>query len=217
MVRSHQGLIIPKINLVLPGSKLMIGRFHIKAHLLQRQDNIPSRILSQIDRAHIKKARFLMGKGRGISLIIRVEQEKLTLRPHVELVSQSFRVLHCPLQDPAGIAAVDRSVRSVNIADQPGHLPLLGPPREHSQGIQIRAQEHIHVVVMQEALHAGAVEYIALIQHPLQLPRGHRRVFQVPEQIHELQTDEFHILFFHHSQNIAFRIMAHNNLLQNTL
>ena len=87
-----QRLVIMKINLMLCRRILMVRRFHDKSHLLQGQDHIAARIFTQIQRPDIKIACLFMRDRRRISLIIRVEQEKFTLRTDIKPVAHLFCV-----------------------------------------------------------------------------------------------------------------------------
>ena len=62
---------------------------------------------------------------------------------------------------------------------------------------------------MEEALHAGAVKNVPVIQHLLQLAGRHSRVFQIAEQIGELQADKLHILFLYQTHDIFLCIVTH--------
>lgn len=64
---------------------------------------------------------------------------------------------------------------------------------------------------MKEALHAGAVKNVPVIQHLLQLAGRHSRVFQIAEQIGELQADKLHILFLY--QTLEYLSLYSDSLL----
>ena len=177
----QKGFVIPEINLMLSGSHLVVGGLHFKSHLLQGQHHISSGILPLVYRTHIKISRLLVGVGGGISLVIRMEQEKLTLRSYVKLIAHLSRFLKHLFQNIAGIALIGRAIGSLDVTDQTGHFALLGPPGKDCQRIQIRGQQKIRIVVICKSFDTGTVKHIFPVQHPLQLAGRHGYIFQSSE------------------------------------
>ena len=86
-VSSPQRFVIAKIDLMLRRSLFMMGSFHYISHIFQCQDHITSGILSEIYRSDIEISGIFMSHSSRPSLVVRMEQEKFTLRSHVKPVS----------------------------------------------------------------------------------------------------------------------------------
>ena len=74
---------------------------------------------------------------------------------------------------------------------------------------EIRIQIHIGFLDPGEAVDGGTVEHAFIVQYTIQLTGCHCNIFQIAKQIRELQTDEFHILFFHKTDDIFLGIIVH--------
>ena len=187
----------------------MMRAFHHKAHFLQRQHDIPSCVLSQIQRAHVKISRLLMADRRRLRVVVQMEEEKFALRPHLKGIPHFRRFLQRPLQDISGISLKRTPVRADDVADQTRHLSLLRSPRKDLQRIRIRFQVQIRIFDPRISSDRRTVEHEPSVQRLLQLAHRHRHIFQASEQIRELQPDELHILFLSQLQNIFSGNISH--------
>ena len=89
VVRGGQGIRVFQVDLVLSGGGLVVAGLHLDAHLLQGQGHLPPDALPVVQGAQVKVARLVGGPGGGPSVLLRLEEEKLQLRPHLkDLVSR---------------------------------------------------------------------------------------------------------------------------------
>ena len=198
-----------EINLVLGRRDLVVAGLHLKAHILQIQHNIPAHIFRQVNRRNIKIPCHLVGLGGGPPLLVGVEQEEFTLRPHLEGISHGLCPGHGLPQHITGITRKGRAVRIVHVADQAGHLSLLGTPGKYLKGIKIRIEVHIGLINPHKALDGGAVKHTLVIQGLLQLAGRNCHIFQLSKYIRKLKADELHILLPGHTDNIILVVSAH--------
>ena len=117
IIRCCQRVIISKINLMLRRRHLVVGRLDLKAHRLQCQHHIAPCILAEIYRTEIKIARFLVRDGGRLPVVVRVVEEKLTLRSHVKLIAHLLCLFQHTLQHVARISLKRGAVRTINITD----------------------------------------------------------------------------------------------------
>ena len=140
IVSGSKRLIVFKINFMLTGSYLVMGRLDFKAHFFQCQHHIPSCVLSQVHRTDVKITGFFMGGCGGLSAVIRVKQEEFTLRTDLESISHILRFPDHFLEDISGISLESLTICAVYVTDQSGNLSLLGTPGKNLKRIIIRIQ-----------------------------------------------------------------------------
>ena len=187
----------------------MVTGLNLKAHVLQAQADLPAGALAVVQGAQVEIAGLVGGLGGGVAVIVRLEQEKLQLRPHVEGIAHALRPLDHLLQNAPGIAHEGRAVRIVDVADQTGHLAVLGPPGQDGEGIQVRPQVLVGLLNADKALNGAAVQHDLVVYGPLHLGRRDGDVFHLSENVGELHADELNIFFLHQADNILFAVFAH--------
>ena len=212
IVRSPKRVRVLEINLMLGRRNLMMAGLHLKSHLLQVQHNIPADIFRQVNGRHVKISRHLMCAGSGPSLLVRVKEKEFTFRTHIEHISHVLRPLDSPFEHIPRIAGKRGPVRVIHVADKPGHLALLGPPRKDLKGIQIRIQVHIRLVNPHKPFNGRSVKHAAVIQCLFKLAGSDGHILKHSEDIRKLEADKLHILLFHHTHDVLFTVFAHNNL-----
>ena len=181
----------------------MVAGLDLIAHLLQRQADLPPGGLPVIQGAQVEIARLVVGAGGGLALLIGLEQEELRLGAHVEgVVAHGLRFLQHPLQHPPGVSHKGSAVRVVHVADEPGHLAVLGPPGEDDKAVQVGPEILVRLVDADKPLDGGAVDHDLVVHGLLDLGGGDGHVFQLAKDVGELHSDEFYILLFHHSNDI---------------
>ncbi len=90
----------------------------------------------------------------------------------------------------------------MDVADQAGHLAVLGPPGEDDKAVQIGVQVLVGLIDADEALNGGAVQHDLIVHRPLDLGGGDGHVFQLAENVGELHPDELDVLFLHDADDI---------------
>ena len=201
-----QRFIIFKIDFMLGRCIFVMGRLHLKPHILQRQYHISSGILAEIQWSHVKIACLLMGNGGGQSVIIHMVQEELALRSYIEGVSKRRCFTDYLFQNIPGIPLIAGAVRAVNVADQAGYFSLLGSPWEHGKGAVIRIEIHIALLHPHKTLCGRTVKHEFVVQRLFQMAGSDCHIFHISKKIRKLQTDKFHVFFLYHLQNIFLRI-----------
>ena len=186
---------------------LVMGGLNLKLHGLQSQTDLPAGGLAVVQGAQVKVAGLVVGLGGGLALVIGLEQEELGLGAHIKGVkAHIFRFLQGALEHIAGIADEGAAVGVVYVADQPGHLAVVGLPGKDPVGLQGGEQVLVGLVDADEALDGGTVEHTLIVYRFFHLGGGDGHVFQLAENIGELQTDEFYILFPYHADDIFFGV-----------
>ena len=214
VVCGSQRVGIFEINFVLAGRDLVMAGFDFESHLLQAHADFTPGALTVIQRSKIEVSRFVAGAGGRMSLIIRLEEEKFHLRPHVERVSHVRRLLQHLLQHAPGITGKGSAVRVMDVADQPGDLSVLGPPRKNGESVQIGPQVLVALVDPHKSLDGTAVNHNLVVHCLLNLAGSDGHVFQLAENIRKLHADELYIAFPDHPDNVFLAVPAHNpNLL----
>ena len=127
----------------------------------------------------------------------------------MEHIAACLRVLHRFFQHIPGISLIGCPVDAVHITDQTGNLSLLGAPRKDGKRIQIRVQIHICLLDPRKPFDGRTIKHAGVVQRLLQLAGRDRHIFQSAENICKLQTDEFHILFLHKTNDVFLRIFTH--------
>ena len=202
-----EGLLILEVDLMLPLGALVVAGLDLKFHGFQRQADLPAGGLTVVQRTQIEVAGLVVGLGGGFALVIGLEQEEFRLGAYIEGVkAHILGFLQGPLEHVAGIAGKGRAVGVVYIADEPGHLAVVGLPGKHPIGFQVGEQVLVGLVDADEAFNGGTVKHALIVDRLLDLGGGDGHVFQLAENISELQTDEFDILFPYHADDVFFGV-----------
>ena len=90
----------------------------------------------------------------------------------------------------------------MDIADQPGHPAVAGPPGKNGEGVQVRVEILVRLVDPHEPLDGGAVKHDLVVDRLLDLRRSNGHVLQLAENIGELQANELHILLFDFANDV---------------
>ncbi len=124
-----------------------------------------------------------------------MEQEKLTFRPNLKMISQLFRFPYGTFQNISWVSLERIPVWPVNIANEPCHLSPLRPPWENLPCAKIRIKIHIRFLNPHKPFYRRAVKHTLIVQCLFQLAGCNRHIFQIPKHIGKLQPDKFYILF----------------------
>ena len=166
-----------EIDLMLRRSSLMMGRLYLISHILQSQNHITSCIFSKIKWADIQISGFFVCQCGRHSVVICVEQEKLTFRVYLADIAFLCGHINHLLQNVSRAFLKRGSVTAVDIADQSGYFSLLRTPRKNGEGIVVRMQIHILLLFSGDSCNVGAVYHILIVKCPGELPRGNRNIF----------------------------------------
>ena len=189
-----KGLAVFEVDLVLGVRHLVVGGLYLEAHILEGHADIPPHVFPEVDGAEVEIAALVVRGGGGSAEFIGMEQEEFQLRAHVEVEAHIRRLLDHAAQAVARVALEGGAVRHVNIADEAGNLALLGPPGEDHEGIEVGVEVHIRFLDAHEPLDGGAVEHALILQRFFKLTGGDGHVFELAENVCELEADEFHIV-----------------------
>ena len=207
VVGGVEGLGVLEVNLVLALGALVVAGLNLKVHLLQGHTDLPAGGLAVVQGAQVKVARLVVGLGGGLALVVGLEQEKLCLRAHVEgIKAHVMGLLDGPLQHVPGIAHKGGAVGVVHVADEPGHLAVAGPPGEHAEGPQVGVEILIGLVDTDKAVNGGAVEHALVVDGLLNLGGGDGHVFQLAENVRELEADKLDVLLPDNANDVFLRV-----------
>ena len=148
----------------------------------------------------------LMGNGSRQSVIIRMKQEKFTLGSDIKGIPHFFCFFYHFLQNISGISFKRCSVRFIHITNQSCNFSLLWSPRKYLQGVKIRLKIQIRFFQFYKSVNRCPIKHTAMVNHRFQLASGNCHIFHRSKYIRKLQTDKFHIFFFHKIQYIIFCI-----------
>ena len=203
VVGGVEGLLILEVDLMLALGALVVAGLDLKLHSLQRQADLPAGRLAVVQGAQIEVAGLVVGLGGGLTLVIGLEQEEFRLGTHIKgIKAHVLGLLQGPLQHVAGVAGEGRTIGVVHVADQAGHLTVAGPPGEDGEGVQVGVQVLIRLVDADKTLDGGAVEHDLVVDRLLNLGGGDGNVFQLTEDVGELEADKLNILLMDDADDI---------------
>ncbi len=113
----------------------MMGGFHLKAHILKSQYHITSCIFAQVHRTYIQISGLLVRQRGRHSVIVSMEQEKLTFRVNITGIACLLCCLRCFSEYIWSCVSWLRPVCTAHIAHQSCNLSLLGAPWENRKGV----------------------------------------------------------------------------------
>ena len=140
VVGGVEGLGVLEVDLMLALGALVVAGLDLKVHLLQGHADLPAGGLAVVQGAQVKVARLVVGLGGGLALVVGLEQEELQFRSHIAGEAQGVGTAEHPLQHTSGITGEGGTIGVVDVADQPGHLAVLGPPGQDGKGVQVRPE-----------------------------------------------------------------------------
>ena len=213
VVGRSEGVRVLQVDLVLPGGGFMVAGLDLHPHFFQGQRYLPPGALTVVQRAKVEVPRLIGGPRRGTALLVGLEQEELQLRPYMESIPQLLCFFQRPLEDVPGVPVKGSAVRIINIADQPGHLSVLGTPRQDGEGVQVRAQILVRLLHPDRALYGAAVQHDLPVQCPPDLGGRNCHVFQLTEKVGELHPDKLDVLLLHQTEDVLPAIASHRCLL----
>ena len=135
------------------------------------------------------------------------EQEELRLGAHIKPVkAHGVGLLNHLFEHIPGVANEGGAVGVVHIADEPGHLAVAGPPGEDGEGVQVGVEVLVRLVNADKALDGGAVEHDLVVHRLFDLRGGDGHIFQLAEDVRELEADKLNILLLHHADDVFFGV-----------
>ena len=81
VVRRHDRVVVPEVDLVLARRDLVMRRFDVEPHLLERQDDLAPHVLAEIDRGQVEVAAGIVRFGGRLAVGAAMKQEELRLGP----------------------------------------------------------------------------------------------------------------------------------------
>ncbi len=192
-----------EVDLVLPGRDLVMRGFDLEAHLLERDDDVPARLLASIDRGEIEIGAFVVGIDDRVSIRVAAEKEELGFRPRHHRVAERGGLVHLLLEREAGASAERRAIRVVDVADQAADFfPVVGPGID-GKGVQIRNQVHVRFLDPREPFDRRPVELDLAVERFRKLRARNLDVLDDPEDVGELQPHEPHVFLLAHPQDLV--------------
>ena len=192
---------------------LVVAGLDLEFHLLQGHADLPAGGLAVVQGAQIEVARLVVGLGGGLALVVGLEQEELRLRAHVEPVkAHVVGLLDHPFQHIPGVAHKGRAVGVVHVADEPGHLAVVGPPGEDTEALEIRIEILVGLVDAHKALDGGTVEHALVVDGLLDLGGGNGHILQHAEDVGKLEPDKLNVLLLDDADDVLF-VVDHHGLI----
>ena len=201
-----------KVNLMLRRCDLMMRRCNLISHLLQRQNNLPSCILTQIDRRRIQISCSFVRNSRRNSIVICMEQEKFTLRIHFQCIALFLCFFQRPFQDQTRAQFIFSAILCTYITQKTGNFSILRTPWQYGKRRKIRLEIQLCLLFFCKSVQRSQVDRAAGIHCFFQAADRNCDIFQGSEHICKLQTDKLNAFFLHNLQNFCFSILLHNIL-----
>ena len=89
------------------------------------------------------------------------------------------------------------AVRIFDVAEEPAHAALAGPPWQNGEGVQIRSKEQIRFRNVGKARNGGGIKRNAAFHRVGQLAGHDGNVLLYAEHIAEGQANELDVVFFY--------------------
>ena len=80
----------------------------------------------------------------------------------------------------------------MDVADQPGHLAVLGPPGQDGQGGGVRFQKQVLMGCLQQS---GGVERDAVSDGTVQFPWHDGNIFHISKRVAKGHANKFYVIF----------------------
>ena len=144
-----------------------------------------------------------------MAVLVGVEQEKFTLRPHVKTgETHILRLTQDLFQQSPGIPLKGGAVGLVHIADKARGPAFVVVPGENKKGVQIGIQVHIRFLDAYKALDGGTVEHALVAQRLGQLAGRNGNILEAAENIRKLQADKPDVLLPDDADDILRSVFA---------
>ena len=190
VVGGGQRVGIPEVDLVLPGGHLVVGGLNLEAHLHQLLDDDAPDLLTAVDRPQVEVRRGVMGDGGRRPIGRLLEQKELSLTPGHHRKAQLAGPLDLALECRTRAPGKRLLVRSVDVAEQPGHASTLVFVGQNPERVQIRLEQHVGFFDPDEAFDRRSIEHDLTVERLLELAARHLDVLVDSEDVGELEADE---------------------------
>ncbi len=187
---------VAQVDLVLPGSALVVAELHRDAHRLEHGDGGPAEVVAVAVGHVVEVAGLVDGLGALAGGPALLEEEELDLGVGVEREALVRGLGQGPLQHVPGVGDARGAVGQGQVAEHPGGARALAAPRQHLEGGGVGLGQHVGLVDPGEALDDRAVEADALGEGALELGRGDRDGLQGAEHVGEPEPDEPDVALF---------------------
>jgi len=148
-VRHGEGILVPKVDLMLRGSDLVVAVLHIDAHGVQGENGVPPQVGSVVCRGQVEISAVI----QDIGVVLSLEVEELQLRAYQEAIAVIFDSAEVPFEHISGVALIRGAIGVLDVTEHPGHGVLLLPPGDELEGGWIGLGNHIRLVDSGEALY----------------------------------------------------------------
>ena len=145
VVGAGQGGAGGEVDAVLPRPADVLGVLGLDAHLLQGQADVPAHVLPLVLGGLVQKAGAVEGGVRGLPLLPGAEQVKVVLRPEVHPQPPLSDVAHRVPQNLPAVLGEGLPVLCLQVAVEPGHPAVAGPPGQQGDGVRVGEQEQLPV------------------------------------------------------------------------
>jgi hypothetical protein len=212
VVRGRQGVGVAQVDLLLPGTALVVAELDGDPHLLEQGDRIAPEVVRRALRAVVEvpvavDRDRLHARLRGV-----LEQVELDLRVRVEREAELSRLGEGAPQDEPRVRVGRRAVGHQDVAEQPGDSRPLTAPRQQREGRRVGLGQHVGLVDAGETLDRGAVEADPLGERTLELRRRDRHGLEHAQDVGEPQSDEPDVALLDRAQH-ELRLLVHGVIL----
>ena len=192
MIRRQERVGIFKVDLVLTGGPFVVGGLDLKTHLIEGKHDIPPGVFTTVDWRQVEIPALVVGDGGRNPLFVKAEKEELAFRADIDGVTNSFGFLDTRRRI-TGVADKRLAVLGVDVTDQTGDLISPGFPGKEGKGFGNGPEVHIRLFNTGKPLNSGTVKHNLVVQGFFQLLDGDGDILYYPQDIRELQADEFYL------------------------
>jgi len=136
----------------------MVAAFGIEAHLLEGQTDLPSNVLSLVQRGDIEIGAPIHRLECGKPVFIQFEEIEFAFGSHPELIPLQGGFLHRFCKQGAPITFERRSVRPLDGAEEANHPALGRSPREDGESGCVGKEEQVTLIDLQKTLYRRCIE-----------------------------------------------------------
>jgi len=155
---------ILEIDLMLPGSNLVMCCLNFVPHWFQHQGNVPPCFLSSVYRWEVDITSLVVRFSDRISGYVYLKQEKFRFRASHYIVSQFFCPFNLSFQQCPRATGKMAAVRVHYVTHQPTDPAMFGNPWKHCKCFEIGYKDHVRFFNSRETLDRWTIEHHSSIE-----------------------------------------------------
>ena len=202
LVGHGQGFVIAHVDFVLGRGHFVVAVLHPDTQFLHGEDGVAPEVVGHIQRRGVEIAAGVQDLGAGVIRKVKVFQ----LRTQERGVAFLRRLGQHALQGVAGVAGIRGAVGLQDVAEHPGHRPLIRAPGQDLEGGGVGLGDHVAFLNAGKSLNGGSVEPHAFGHSLFQLGRADSKTLHNSQNVREPDLDKADFLVPNDLENILYRL-----------